>query len=148
MRPKKTAISRPAGRRTRLALAAIALAIAAAAVLAGPRALAAFGFAPAAPAAQDDGGQGPEPLILQLTSTGFAQDLVQVQPGAKLLMIRNGSGADNLVFTVTRPGPDETLTAQVGRGGRYSTIVPFSPGQTTVAEASHPDWVCTIDVAP
>ena len=111
-------------------------------------ALSTLGFAPAYLQDQPDGDTGPERVVLLLTSTGFDQETITLHPGAKVLLIDNASGSDNLVFTVTRPGQDATITSNVRRGGRYEELVPFGSGDWTVTEQHHPDWVCQITVTP
>jgi hypothetical protein len=82
-------------------------------------------------------------------SYGFDLEEVTVKPGAKRLVIRNCTGIrENLTFVVDRPGQPALLSGSAETGNVVSDIVPFTPGDMTITEVSHPEWICTVHVEP
>jgi hypothetical protein len=106
---------------------------------------------PAWPAA-DGRAQGLEIVTIRASAFGLSPNEIEVDPGAKILMIRNQVGVPglNLSFTVARPGRDVILSGDALNGDDLKTIVPFTPSEDiVVTEASHPGdpaWECRITV--
>ena len=90
----------------------------------------------------------PEPVLVFLTSTGFEQEHFDLRAGTKLVSFRNQSGADNLVFTLAIAGVGSYVSPPIARNTRFDVVVPFFPGQATITEATHTDWICSATVTP
>jgi hypothetical protein len=113
---------------------------------AGSRFAVAVGLSPAPARAAAGASESVPPLILVLTSTGFAQDTIEVPAGDVDLTIRNGSGADLLTFNVTQAVLGINQSFEVRLGARVSRRVNLKPGEWVITEANHPDWTCRVVV--
>jgi hypothetical protein len=85
--------------------------------------------------------------LIVITQTGFSPSDISRPQGGFLLTVSNRSDLEELRLRLDREGGDRLRDVQVSRpkkDWRDAAFLP--PGNYTLTEASHPDWVCRITI--
>lgn len=90
--------------------------------------------------------QEPEEVVLTLSAEGFMPAEVTRGPGRFQLSVDNRSGVEQL--TLNLKAADGTLLREmrIAPGSDWSELLDLTPGNYTLAEASHSNWVCVFIV--
>lgn len=88
-----------------------------------------------------------EAELVTLKPTGFEPREISRPPGPFLLSVDNYSGQDSLTLHLTAESRGRLREMEVPNRRRdWSDVLTLPPGRYTLAEASHPDWVCHITI--
>ena len=92
--------------------------------------------------------QGVEAEVIALRPSGFEPREVTRPAGRVLLAVSDQSGLDGVVLRLVKVG-QVVREMRLRRERRlWRNVVELTPGEYSLTEASHPEWVCRITVSP
>jgi hypothetical protein len=92
--------------------------------------------------------QDPIAITLTLRSSGFDPSDLRLQSGRFLLSVDNRSSNRELVLRLSNSRGEILKEMRItGGGGDWSELFDLRPGDYTLLETSHRDWVCRITIS-
>jgi len=86
-------------------------------------------------------------LNVYCTPRGFEEEEIELPPGRYVLAIRNGSGLEDLAFSVHGREESPLATGTARAGSTVEATMILEEGNYTITEASHSNWMCEVTVA-
>lgn len=90
-----------------------------------------------------------EAELLVLRSDGFKPHEITRQPGQFLLAVHNHSNQEELSLILKQEtGPSLREVRIPKRQSKFKEFLNLPPGRYMLIETNHPEWTCTINIAP
>ncbi len=90
--------------------------------------------------------QEPDEVVLTLKPEGFIPAEVTRDPGRFQLSVDNRSGVEELTLHLKRSDGTQLREMRIAPGSDWSELLDLAPGNYTLSEASHSNWVCVFIV--
>ena len=91
--------------------------------------------------------------IIVLKHTGFFPAAITHHPGPILLIVHNASGVSHVSMHIVDAGgkkvhdlPAPNHSPSIITKSSWQELVTLSPGQYSLIEDAHPNWVCQINI--
>ena|SRR5688572_24295518 len=90
-----------------------------------------------------------EAELLVLRSDGFTPNEITRPPGRFLLALQNHSNEEELSLVLKQQtGASVREVRMPKRQSKFKELWHLPPGRYVLVETKHPDWICTITIAP
>jgi hypothetical protein len=87
--------------------------------------------------------------LVTIRPTGFDPAEIRRAPGPFLLAVDNRSGRDTVMLRLTRERGSSVREVRLARGQlKWREKIDLPPGDYSLAEANHANWLCKITIAP
>lgn len=88
-----------------------------------------------------------EAELITLRLTGFEPRVINRTKGKFLLAVDNRSSIQEVTFTLNREKAEKLHEVKFQKGGiSWRQMVNLSPGKYVLTEASHPEWICYLNI--
>lgn len=101
-----------------------------------------------APTAQDSTLPSGEMEMIRLSSKGFEPAAISRRRGKFLLAVINRTSLPALSLRLVHENRRLVVTRRLGREMSWRHVLDLQPGQYSLRETNHPDWICRITIEP